>query len=322
MKEISTRPILFFLIAIAMWITSAALLVVGYSLFKDGKLLLSFTALITAVLLGVFGFIIQVKALSKVFSKMLLEDDGKSTIDARAEDPSNTKPTEIQGNRERNGNNSIAPRTDHSKASLDIKTLDGYTLSYEYNDVKISGCEDYKTQGLQAGEEIVFLHEKEKPEDKNAVSLIVGGVKIGCMNKDRLRDMYHDFVVQNGLVLGRILNHDPLNLTMSILYYKNNTENYEYYDYLKRGEAIKTCMLTSNKSEEMQDNISTCSIGDEVEVAYDYDEETYTAHCFDEIGVFPKSATNFLAHDCKAFVEFIEQNEEDEYEIHVAIFKG
>jgi len=307
MKGIGVRPILFAIIVIAMWIASALLLVAGFSFFEDGKTVISFATLSMAALLGFLGFKIQLKVLAKVFSKMLLANNENPAIDE---------------NGETNAKNKIEPPTDTMKAASDAPNLAGYTLSYSYNDVKLSGCEDNNTRCLQAGDDIVFLHEKDNPDDKDAVSAIVSGTKIGYMNKDRLRDMYHDFSAQNGLVLGSVLKNEPITPTISIRYYKNDTENFEYYEYLKSGQAFETFMLTSNKNEEMQENISSCSIGDEVELNYDYDEDKYTAYCFEEIGVFPKSENSILEHSFKAFVERIEQNNEDEYQIYIAVFKG
>lgn len=317
MKKKNTRILLFSLAAIALWIASAILLVSGLSFVSDGKWGEFFVALIMAALLGFFGFRIKLKSFSEK-----IKTNSNIPFTATEEKEIFVTQTKIHNNNKDNNNNKIETKPETIKKSTGAPTLAGYTLSYSYTDVKIAEYEHCKAQNMQPGDDIVFLHEKDNPYDNKAVSVHVRGEKVGLLPKDRLQDMYHDFTAQNGLILGTISNTDPQSPTMSIVYYKNNTENDDYFFFLKSGKALETFKLSSNKNEEMQDNISACSVGDEVEASYDYDKEKYMAYCFDEIGFFPKSANSLLDHDFKAFVERIEQNEDDEYQIFITIFEA
>lgn len=106
----------------------------------------------------------------------------------------------------------------------------------------------------------------------------------------------------------------------------NNVESkektIEKADMSKYSKIPDIINLVHNRNNDMQDNISFCNVGDDVDVEYDYDKFLYlcSANGFD-IGYLPEKISNDLQGSERIVIDDITENDESVYAVKVAIYK-
>lgn len=90
---------------------------------------------------------------------------------------------------------------------------------------------------------------------------------------------------------------------------------------MERGERHKVFKLTANSNYEMQNSISLCTVGDEVDYEYDVEKNKYSASSDSgDIGFFPKAAEELLDDQPAIYISNIDTNDNGNYVVSVAMF--
>ena len=97
--------------------------------------------------------------------------------------------------------------------------VNGLTLKYGYDDVKLAMSDNDKTP-VDFGAAVKFEAEPENKYDENAVAAYVGTSRIGYLHKGRLQDMFHDYKTSDGEVHGIIESFDEKHIFVKVGYYK------------------------------------------------------------------------------------------------------
>jgi hypothetical protein len=198
--------------------------------------------------------------------------------------------------------------------------IDGKPLAYDFGteNIAVVRGQEPDFSKVSIGAEARIVPEPDNPYDNRAIAVYSNAAKLGYLYKGKAQDVAHDFIRKNDPFYARIFQIDSVNKKIQIIlgFYclkaSNKNEDAEF----------KTFRLTSNKSEEMQDNISLASEGDEVSYDYDFEKEKYLASSdVGDIGYFSKSAEKYLEEGCSIIIHEINDNEEtDKYDITVAIY--
>ncbi|NLB52049.1 MAG: hypothetical protein GX808_03830 [Syntrophomonadaceae bacterium] len=202
--------------------------------------------------------------------------------------------------------------------------LNGFPLAYNYANIKVCIIRDNKPDydKLKPYMPICFIPEPSNPYDPKAVIVKTGDTNIGYLYRGSMQDMVLDFLRRGDPIQSFISDIDKSTDTVqfSIGFYKEKREQSEYSKLISSGEPYKVFKLTGNRKEDMQDTLSYCDEEEEVEYEFDYDKEKYVAICGGEIGYFPKSAEKYLENEHPAFIELLEEDDDDKYVVKVAIF--
>lgn len=171
--------------------------------------------------------------------------------------------------------------------------IDKNILVYEYeeniflNDNAISSL-----QG-KGGSKITFVPEPENVYDSSAISILLGGEKIGYVYRGKIQDMINDWLKRNDYFTGYINKYsiENNNATFKIGFYKplNIYKN-------KRFPLTKTTKKPDEFTHYSRyENLCECEDGDFVLIEQDY-EDNYivTTEFGDEIGELPKTSTTFI----------------------------
>ena len=213
------------------------------------------------------------------------------------------------------------PRTEITPKVLP-QTYNGSPLAYDYTDVNVCIIRDNKPdyKELKPYMPISFIPEPSNPYDPKAVIVKTDGTYIGYLYKGRMQDMVLDFLRRNDPIQSFIsdVNESTDTVQFTIGFYKEKESTYD--KLIRQGTPHKTFKLTSNRNEDMQDTLSLCSEGEEVDYEYNYEKEKYIAICGDEIGFFPKSANKYLEDEHPVFIEGIEEDEDFKYIVRVVVF--
>lgn len=208
------------------------------------------------------------------------------------------------------------------------KSVEEIPLAYHYEAVDVAiirGMEPDFSQ-LKINMPVTFEPEPTNQYDPNAVIVKTGNLKIGYLYKGTRQEMTLDYIRRGDPIRSHIVEVDKANnsVKVAIGYYKEKLhkprEN-ELEQLIRMEAPYKTFKLTGNRNEEMQDTLSLCSEGVEVDYEYDYEKEKYLAICVDEIGYFSKSAEKYLEEEIHpAFIEKIEEDENGKYSVKVTVF--
>lgn len=195
----------------------------------------------------------------------------------------------------------------------------GYELAYQYEDVPVAGAGHYDVSSINPGSLIKFKLEPENQYDVKAVSLHVGDIKIGYLPRNKLQDMAHDFLSRGGDIAARVTAVEGQTVKIVLGYYEHVGTPYE--NLIDSGAQCKSYKLTGNTSEAMQENLFLCSIGEEVDVDFDYEKDKYLAASMStDIGYFPKSASSALEGSFRAFIANIDTDDNGKYFVIVSVF--
>lgn len=206
------------------------------------------------------------------------------------------------------------------------QNIDGMALSYSYDEGFFIPAElALPTQGIAVGTLLSARHEPNNAYDSLAIALYCDGRQIGYFYKGKMRDMVHDYMDRaDKRVLIAMKKWDSSKPLIGLFFYKEQIDEVfdGEYGQLLESKRFRRFTLTGNKSEEMQEAIMSCTIGQSVDIAYDDDKEKYdvAADSF-IIGYMPSSARELLDANCDraAFIDSIETNDSLKYVVQIIV---
>lgn len=103
--------------------------------------------------------------------------------------------------------------------------IDGYELSYNYNDVSIVGNKyitGFDINSLEPGQKIELIPEPNNEYDSKAILAVCDGKKIGYVSKGRVQEMISDYIRKELPIFSVIenINYDESYINMFIAFYK------------------------------------------------------------------------------------------------------
>lgn len=97
-----------------------------------------------------------------------------------------------------------------------LENIDGYSIRYHYEDVNIFTVGDSIPNGINIGDRVVFVQEKDNEYDENAVLLLVVPQKrkLGYLYGGKLQQMVNDYLNRGDKVTARIsqINNNSVDL--------------------------------------------------------------------------------------------------------------
>ena len=204
--------------------------------------------------------------------------------------------------------------------------LSGIPRAYHYKTVDVCIIDDKRPdfKRIKPNMPITFVPEPTNPYDAGAVIVKTGDINIGYLYKGNLQKMTRDYLKSGDPIRSYITYvdgpHDTVCITMGFYKEKAGKAILDYDKLIEINASYKTYKLTGNRNADMQDTVSYCSEGEEVEYEFDDDKEKYIAVCGDNIGYFPKSAGKYLDDERPAFINSIEEDDNDKYIVEVAVF--
>lgn len=179
--------------------------------------------------------------------------------------------------------------------------VNGYYLKYQYeNNLFVQNFAPIVGNG---GENIKLAPEPENQYDSETIAAYLNGEKIAYIYKGQTRDMIHDWIKRDWLMIAYInkYNKSERTATYKIGFYKP-LETFENHEY----RLIKISKKADEFGMSRYDNISCLSEGDEVTV----DDDLIVYDIASEIGELPKSAEGFI-ESCQETVAILSEMDED-----------
>lgn len=188
-----------------------------------------------------------------------------------------------------------------------------YKLQYSYDRIPIVGSKYIEgieeiINNLNANSLIVLKNEADNEYDKNAVGVYImqngSEIRIGYLKKDsHCYTMFNDYMKKNGQVLAVIDVSGDLLLKIGF-YLPAETE------------SMKSIVFkpTSTNSNEAQENLDMCEVGDECDIEYDYDKDKNILYCnYGKIGTIPKKIDEIIESSSEyyLYIDSLETVEKD-----------
>ncbi len=188
-----------------------------------------------------------------------------------------------------------------------------YKLQYSYDRIPIvgskyiEGIEDI-IKNLNSNSLIILKNETDNEYDKNAVGVYImqngSEIRIGYLKKDsHCYTMFNDYMNRGGQVLAVIDVSGDLLLKIGF--------------YLPAEiESMKSIVFkpTSTNSNEAQENLDMCEVGDECDIEYDYDKDKNILYCnYGKIGTIPKKIDEIIESSSEyyLYIDSLETVEKD-----------
>lgn len=198
--------------------------------------------------------------------------------------------------------------------------LYGYEIAYKYDDVYVAYSANYSI--AEVGKIVSLVPEPNNEYDPNAVAVMLNDVKLGYLPKNRLQKMYHDFINSGKVVRAKIAyNNNVDKILLSMYYYKPSTNDFD--SLISKNVHHKSFKLTGNSKSEFQENISLCSVGDEVTFHYDSESDKMMAYAGCDIGYISNSQEEYLdsLDSYSAYIEDISENDNGKLTVKVIVFE-
>lgn len=208
-------------------------------------------------------------------------------------------------------NKQVSPVTQNNVPEKKYSALPNYCLeyvaAYRYTEVGVFVPDDaiFDVEGFEPGSTPALVQEPNNPYDNRAVGLKLNERIVGYLYRGKMQDMANDWFAKKKPVRAQITAcmRDKQRAEITLVFYDLS----RYEKYLAKYPNAKKYRLTGNTREEMQDNISLCSDGDECSIDYDFEKDKYLVSSGADIGYLPASAA-----------KRIEEDGEDAYNIFVA----
>jgi len=205
--------------------------------------------------------------------------------------------------------------------------IDGIPMAYHYKTVDVCIIDDKRPdfKRIKPNMPVTFVPEPTNPYDTGAVIVKTENMNIGYLYKGTLQRMTREFL-KSGYPIRSYIQyvdgpHDAVSITMGFYKEKTGKIKHGYEKLIEIKAPYRTYKLTGNRNDDMQEALSNCSEGEEVECEFDDDKDRYIAVCGDDIGYFPKAAGKYLDDDRRlAFIKSIEEDDNDKYIVEVAVF--
>jgi len=198
----------------------------------------------------------------------------------------------------------------------------GYVLAYSYPDVGFYAPDDCRDRAAMVPprEALDLCPEPSNPYDSETIAIYHDSRKIGYMYHGKLRDMVRDYLERPDdrriLAVSAVWSDDPI---FGLYFYRSAESAIES---MRNRPNVREFKLSMNRDADTQASIALCSVGDDVTIEYDEDEDQYTATVYDSsIGVFPASAAAYL-NEFRAFdsrISQIDTDDSDKYVVHVIL---
>jgi len=152
-------------------------------------------------------------------------------------------------------------------------------LKYAYYDVDVKGTDhrDFDITKIDIDKEVQFENDPSNEYDKNAIKIMYNDTHIGYVPKNNLQKMIKDFTDKENRKVEafiRDVNEDTKEIHIYIGFYVSMVD-----EELEKIEHIDTSLIKTTKKEEFggsrQENLDLCSVGDELDLDYQYETETY-----------------------------------------------
>ncbi len=204
---------------------------------------------------------------------------------------------------------------DYTKKQDGSKWLSKYTYDY----VKIYRP-DVSFKELFDYDSLNVLQEPQNKYDEKAIVLKFCENTVGYLYKGKLQDMANDYISKGYEVHAQIQKIENDDIFIKLFFCQPRSLLLEPIDPF-------TVKLVSNGNEEMQNNISCCSVSDNISVEMDYGKEKYLVVVDNiDIGYIPKNKQSYLSELEKKRYEFsgkiteINENEDTgKYSVKVEI---
>lgn len=195
---------------------------------------------------------------------------------------------------------------------------DNTFLKYSYYDVEVKGTQytDFDITQIPIDEDLKFEFEPTNEYDKNAIKVLCNKVVIGYVPKNSIQEMVKNYIEDDNKYVEAFVskvNEDSKLIQMAIGFYKELTD-----EELKNIPHVDASLIkTTKKSEydDRQENLSTVAEGDEVEIDYDFETETYiVTNLGSELGEINKNKSETLQeyeYDGKDFYSIILELNDD-----------
>lgn len=152
-------------------------------------------------------------------------------------------------------------------------------LKYAYYDVDVKGTNhrDFDITKIDIDKEVQFENEPSNEYDENAIKIMYNDTHIGYVPKNNMQKMIKDFTDKENRKVEafiRDVNEDTKEIHIYIGFYVSMVD-----EELEKIEHIDTSLIKTAKKEEFggsrQENLDLCSVGDELDLDYQYETETY-----------------------------------------------
>lgn len=201
-----------------------------------------------------------------------------------------------------------------------LESADDLERTYYYTDIFVAYSDRYDTTNVLCNDYVSIIPEPDNMYDDKALALFHNRIKIGYLPKNQLQNMFYDFNDKGGIVLAKISekNIEKNILRVALGFYSKPKNLIRVTGTTSKGVSFK---LTGNTNEEMQNNIYLSSIGDSVDIDYDYEKDKFVVSCLSIIGYIPASKNNYIESlkEYTAFIENIIENENSKYSIIITI---
>lgn len=178
-----------------------------------------------------------------------------------------------------------------------------YRLAYKYDNVKIIAS---RFENIKIGDKIKF-----SVQEDLSVKVIVDSIgEIGTLNSGTIKNMVIDYM-KSDKPISSVISGISNEITLYIAFYGRKKDSF----------ILREFKLVGNKNQELQDNILSCSVDDDVTFEYDYEKEQYLALSIIEIGYAPKSFNSFFEENERyiANIKDISENDNGKYEVMVEV---
>lgn len=197
--------------------------------------------------------------------------------------------------------------------------IDGCSIAYEFQntDVAIMDKANIDYTKFEESDEVSFVSEPENKYDKKAIKVMYDDMLLGYIYKGKTQDMVHDWQKRKEPIFSAIqtVNPEGNKISLYIAFYRDPFKGIE------RFESLKTKLAkTSKKVDDFfdrQDGYSLLERGDELDLDYDDESETYVVSGYmGEIGEINKAISEKIR--AREFVDdiicLVEEITEDDNE--------
>lgn len=162
-------------------------------------------------------------------------------------------------------------------------------LKYKYYDVDVKGVEyrDFDIAKIEVNASVKFEPEPDNQYDSNAVKVICEDIFIGYVPKNTIQSMVLKYSKSDDFYLHSFVSEvdeDLKTIKIAIGFYKDASDN-----ELDKLPHLSASLTKTSKKDTFDipryENLTTLSVGDNVELEYQYDAETYlVSDCISELG--------------------------------------
>lgn len=189
----------------------------------------------------------------------------------------------------------------HRQSHYKFDFIDGdRILKYEYYDIEIKGTQyqDFDISTLEINSSLFFEPELANEYDNKAIKVLHKDIFLGYVPKNNIQEMIRDYMDNTARHIDAFISEideDTNTIKMALGFYKDLTDV-----ELSKMNYIDASLTKTTKKDSFdnsrQDNLLGISEGDNVNIDYDYETETYlvTDSCGEELGEINSSKSQKL----------------------------